>query len=185
MIATGEEFLVVKARASAALNGCEPASLVHGPEITRDDSRFVDMAMCRTSGGGIAFASIPQRLKPSFWRGLMAGLKPRPFKWAPRNRFPGTGPWCLRENCEKKPHTSTLRSKNISKKGPRNCRSLHCATPDFLLTLVALVHFMRPSLRKGAHSALSSAAWQEIRVRFGRDDKGEGSASIQIGCRGG
>ena len=38
---------------------------------------------------------------------------------------------------------------------------------------------MRPSLRKGAHSALSSAAWQEIRVRFGRDDKGEGGASNQ------
>jgi hypothetical protein len=57
-----------------------------------------------------------------------------------------------------------------------NCRSLHFATPDFLLTLVALVHFMRPSLRKGAHAALSSAAWQEIRVRFGRDDKVEGGA---------
>ena len=49
-------------------------------------------------------------------------------------------------------------------------RSLRYATPDFLLTLVALVHFMRPSLRKGAHAALSSAAWQEIRVRSGRDD---------------
>jgi hypothetical protein len=49
-------------------------------------------------------------------------------------------------------------------------RSLRSATPDFLLTLVALVHFMRPSLRKGAHAALSSAAWQEIRVRSGRDD---------------
>jgi hypothetical protein len=42
------------------------------------------------------------------------------------------------------------------------------------------VHSMRPSLRKGAHVVLSSAAWQEIRVRFGRDDKGEGNASIQI-----
>jgi hypothetical protein len=51
-----------------------------------------------------------------------------------------------------------------------HCRSLHYATPDFLLTLVALVHFMRPSLRKGAHAALSIAAWQEIRVRSGRDD---------------
>ena len=49
-------------------------------------------------------------------------------------------------------------------------RSLHYAPPDFLLTLVALVHFMRPSLRKGAHAALSSPAWQEIRVRSGRDD---------------
>jgi hypothetical protein len=49
-------------------------------------------------------------------------------------------------------------------------RSLRYATPDFLLTLVALVHFMRPSLRKGAHAALASAAWQEIRVRSGRDD---------------
>jgi hypothetical protein len=42
--------------------------------------------------------------------------------------------------------------------------------------LVASVRFMRRSLRKGAHAALSSAAWQEIRVRFGRDDKGEGGA---------
>jgi hypothetical protein len=51
-----------------------------------------------------------------------------------------------------------------------NCRSLHCATPDFLWNLVALVQFMRPSLRKGAGVVLSSAAWQETRVRFGRDD---------------
>ena len=42
--------------------------------------------------------------------------------------------------------------------------------PDFLLTLAALVYFMRPSLRKGADANLSSAAWQEIRVRSGRDD---------------
>ena len=49
-------------------------------------------------------------------------------------------------------------------------RSLHFATPDFLWDLVALLHFMRPSLRKDAHAAVSSAAWQEIRVRSGRDD---------------
>src|ERR1700735_586923 len=49
-------------------------------------------------------------------------------------------------------------------------RSLHYATPDFLLILAALMHFMRPSLRKGSHAAMSSAAWQEIRVRSGRDD---------------
>jgi hypothetical protein len=36
--------------------------------------------------------------------------------------------------------------KNISKTSPLNCRSLHCATPDFLWDLVALVHFMRLSL---------------------------------------
>jgi hypothetical protein len=53
----------------------------------------------------------------------------------------------------------------------RNCRSLHCATPDFLWRLVALMECMRLSLRKGAQVALSRAAWQEIRVRFGRDDK--------------
>src|ERR1700691_3374687 len=53
-----------------------------------------------------------------------------------------------------------------------NRRSLHSATPDFLFRLVVLVHFMRLSLRKGAHAAMSSAAWQEIRVRSGRDDKG-------------
>jgi hypothetical protein len=37
--------------------------------------------------------------------------------------------------------------------------------------LVALANIMRLSLRKGAHAVLSSAAWQKIRVRFGRDDK--------------
>jgi hypothetical protein len=39
------------------------------------------------------------------------------------------------------------------------------ASPDFLLNLVALANFMRLSLLKGAHAALSCAAWQEIRVR--------------------
>jgi hypothetical protein len=41
------------------------------------------------------------------------------------------------------------------------------ASPDFLLNLVALANFMRLSLQKGAHAALSCAAWQEIRVRSG------------------
>jgi hypothetical protein len=36
--------------------------------------------------------------------------------------------------------------------------------------MVALANFMRPSLGKGAYVALSSAAWQEIRLRSGRDD---------------
>jgi hypothetical protein len=53
----------------------------------------------------------------------------------------------------------------------KNRRSLHSATPDFLLSLVALAIFMRLSLTKAAHVAMSSAAWQEIRVRSGRDDK--------------
>ncbi len=52
-----------------------------------------------------------------------------------------------------------------------NRRSLHYAPPDFLWNSVALANFMRLSLLKGAYAALSSAAWQEIRVRFGRDDK--------------
>jgi hypothetical protein len=79
-------------------------------------------------------------------------------------------------------------SKTISRNGPRNCRSLgfapneqndfsisirywegetadSSASPDFLLNLMALANFMRLSLLKGAHAALSSAAWQEIRVR--------------------
>jgi hypothetical protein len=57
---------------------------------------------------------------------------------------------------------------------PTNCRSLRCATPDFLSRLVALANLMRLSLRKAAHAAMSSAVLQEIRVRFGRDDKVEG-----------
>ena len=46
---------------------------------------------------------------------------------------------------------------------------------------MALANIMRLSSKKGAHPALSSAAWQEIRVRFGRDDKGEGCASGESG----
>ena len=52
-----------------------------------------------------------------------------------------------------------------------NCRSLPSATPNFLLRLAALANSMRLSLRKAAHAAVSSAAWQEIRVRSSRDDK--------------
>jgi hypothetical protein len=33
--------------------------------------------------------------------------------------------------------------------------------------LVPLADFMHLSLRKGAHAGVSSAAWQEIRVRSG------------------
>jgi hypothetical protein len=55
--------------------------------------------------------------------------------------------------------------------GERNCRSLHFATPDFLLGLVALANFIRFYLLKAAHAAIASAAQQEIRVRSGRDDK--------------
>jgi hypothetical protein len=41
------------------------------------------------------------------------------------------------------------------------------------LISVALANFMPLSLQKAAHAVVSSAAWQEIRVRFGRDDKQE------------
>jgi len=54
----------------------------------------------------------------------------------------------------------------------RNCRSLHCAPPDFLSNFVGSASFLRLSLRKAAHADLSTAARQEIRVRSGRDDKG-------------
>jgi hypothetical protein len=49
---------------------------------------------------------------------------------------------------------------------------------------VALVNFMRLSLRKAAHAAMSSAAWQEIRVRSGRDDKVEGGVYLCFGYGG-
>jgi hypothetical protein len=42
-----------------------------------------------------------------------------------------------------------------------------------------LANIMRLSLTKGAHAAVSSAAWQEIRVRSGRDDKSHATPSIQ------
>jgi hypothetical protein len=38
------------------------------------------------------------------------------------------------------------------------------------LSLLALANFMRLSLMKAAHAVVSSAVWQKIRVRSGRDD---------------
>ena len=52
----------------------------------------------------------------------------------------------------------------------RTAGPLHFAPPYFLSGLVASANFMRLSLRKGAHGDLSSAVWQKIRIRFGRDD---------------
>jgi len=54
--------------------------------------------------------------------------------------------------------------------GRVNRRSLHYAPPNFLWNLVASANLMRLSLRRGAFAVLSSATWQEIRVRSGRDD---------------
>jgi hypothetical protein len=48
--------------------------------------------------------------------------------------------------------------------GPRSFRLRMPHDPDFLSRLVALGRFMWLSLRKAAHAAMSSAAWQEIRV---------------------
>ena len=62
-----------------------------------------------------------------------------------------------------------------SRRGGEKSRSLHYAPPDFLLRFVTSANSMRLSLLKAA--PLLKAAWQEIRVRFGRDDKSEGSAS--------
>jgi hypothetical protein len=39
--------------------------------------------------------------------------------------------------------------------------SLHYATPNFLSSLLVLIHFMRLSSRRGAHEALSNATWQK------------------------
>jgi hypothetical protein len=60
-----------------------------------------------------------------------------------------------------------MRAKEASENLKENRRSLHYATPDFLWKLVALANIMRLSSKKGAHAVLSSAAWQEIRVRSG------------------
>jgi hypothetical protein len=79
--------------------------------------------------------------------------------------------------------STTLRSvEKHFQEGASTQRSLRCATPDFLLSLVALANFMRLSLKKAARVVMSSAAWQEIRVRFGRDDKGKSDGSIESGC---
>jgi hypothetical protein len=61
-------------------------------------------------------------------------------------------------------------------------RSLRFATPDFLWTLVALADLMRLSLKgKAAHVVASSAARQEIRVRFGRDGNSVGVRITEVG----
>jgi hypothetical protein len=43
--------------------------------------------------------------------------------------------------------------------------------PGFPVEVGGLRDFMRLSLMKAAHVVVSGAAWQEIRIRSGRDDK--------------
>jgi hypothetical protein len=64
----------------------------------------------------------------------------------------------------------------------RNRRSLHYATPDFLWNLVALVHFMRPSLRKGAHVVLSSARGRKSGFASVGMTKGRAAHPSDSGC---
>jgi hypothetical protein len=63
------------------------------------------------------------------------------------------------------------KSKNISTKGPRNCRSLGFAPPDFLWNLVALTNPMRLSLRE---RRTRDPVQGSVTGNPGRDDKGEG-----------
>jgi len=65
----------------------------------------------------------------------------------------------------------------------RNRRSLHFATPDFLLRLVALANFMRLSSLKAAHAVASCAAWQEIRVRSGPASTLYGTVTFSLSSR--
>ena len=64
--------------------------------------------------------------------------------------------------------TSGLMSGEWKRTTPTGLVPRHSST---LLELVALANPMRLSLMKAAHVVVSSAAWQEIRVRSGRDDK--------------
>jgi hypothetical protein len=63
--------------------------------------------------------------------------------------------------------------------GEAHSRSLHFAAPDFLLSSVALASLMRLSLKKTAYVAVGECRVAGIRVRFGRDDKSKGNASIE------
>jgi hypothetical protein len=64
----------------------------------------------------------------------------------------------------------------ISTKGPRNCRSLGFAPPDFLWNLVALTDLMRLSLRERRTRDLVQCC---LAGNPGRDDKGEGDDSME------
>src|SRR5271156_7063120 len=67
---------------------------------------------------------------------------------------------------------------NISRHGPRNCRSLGC--PGFPVKVGDVAIFMRFSLQKTAHAALASAA--NRKSGYARDDKGDGDVSMESGC---
>jgi hypothetical protein len=82
---------------------------------------------------------------------------------------------CVEENAGKpKPGWLLLCWLGETEPGGDSPTGLSLRYPDFLSRLVALTNLMRLSLRKAAHAAMSSAAWQEIRVRSGRDDKFKG-----------
>jgi hypothetical protein len=60
---------------------------------------------------------------------------------------------------------------NISRKGPRNCRSLGFAPPDFLWNLMALTNLMRLSFRE---RRTRDRVQSNVAGNPGRDDKEEG-----------
>jgi hypothetical protein len=83
--------------------------------------------------------------------GRVGRVGPQGFIRAVRDRQ-RIGSQGLRENRKKKPQISPLRY------------------PGFPVEVGGVGRHMRLSLKKGAYAVLSSAAWQEIRVRSGRDD---------------
>src|ERR1700733_6771150 len=65
--------------------------------------------------------------------------------------------------------TRRTRTKSLRENRKRNSRSLHRATPDFLLSLEALANFMGLSLLKAAHALMqvtptTSHGYQDRRV---------------------
>src|SRR5271156_4911489 len=112
--------------------------------------------MACPAGRFCARASMRPRAARPYSPPWMRSLPLNPNSWSP----PGSKPRYARSNEDGALITDG-----------ENCRSFPSATPDFLSRLVALAKFMRLSLRKAAHVAVVSAAWQETRVRYSRDDK--------------
>src|SRR5271156_1377874 len=109
--------------------------------------------MACPAGRFCARASMRPRAARPYSPPGMRSLPLNPNSWSP----PGSNPRYARSNEDGALITDG-----------ENCRSLPSATPDFLSRLVALAKFMRLSLRKAAHVAVVSAAWQETRVRYSR-----------------
>jgi hypothetical protein len=86
------------------------------------------------------------------------------------------------EHPHRDPSTSLRSVEKHSQEGTAEPQISLLRSPGFPVETRGVDQHHAVFLRKTAHVVVASSAKEEIRVRFGRDDKGEGGVSIDSRC---